>query len=86
MTKEHLRSVRDATPFVPFTIRLADGRSFLIQHRDYLSLPPAEHGGRIAVVYNATGNGFSLVDSLLVTEVTVDGHPAGTNGHSAANQ
>jgi hypothetical protein len=84
MTKEHLRQVRDANPFSPFTIRLADGRDFRIHHRDFLSIPP-DGAGRIAVIYQS-GGAFSLVDLLLVTEVSVEPQPNQTNGHSPTNQ
>jgi hypothetical protein len=68
MNVEHLRSLRDANPFVPFTIHLADGRSHRVVHRDYLSMSP---GGRTVIVYHGD-EAFSLVDMLLVTEVAVD--------------
>lgn len=42
MTLDQMRSVRDAIPFRPFTIQLADGRSFRIQHRDFLSVSQAD--------------------------------------------
>lgn len=82
MTKEHLRNVRDANPFQPFTIRLADGRHFRIHHRDFLSLPPAEGPGRVAIVHASDGN-FGLVDLLLVTELSVESLPTQTNGQAA---
>lgn len=37
---EKLRSLWHATPFVPFTIHLADGRSFEVPHPDFFLLPP----------------------------------------------
>jgi hypothetical protein len=83
MTKEHLRNVRDANPFRPFTIRLADGRDFRIHHRDFLSLPP-EGAGRVAVIYQV-GGAFSLVDLLLVTEVSVEALPAQANGEPTSS-
>src|SRR5436190_21908584 len=48
MTIEQLRAAREANPFRPFTIDLADGRSLPVPHRDYLSMSP---GGRTAIVY-----------------------------------
>lgn len=84
MTKEHLRAVRDASPFQPFTIYLADGRKLEINHRDFLILPP-EGAGRTAVVYHPpNGRTMSLVDLLLVTEVEVPAPAAGTNGQPHA--
>ena len=36
MTAEQVRAMRNAHPFRPFTIHLADGRSFTISHRDFV--------------------------------------------------
>jgi hypothetical protein len=47
MTIEKLRAVLLATPFRPFTIRMADGRSFPIPHPDFLFITPA---GRTVIV------------------------------------
>jgi hypothetical protein len=71
MTSEQLRSVRDASPFQPFTIHLADGRALRVRHRDFVSLSPS---GRIIIVYDADET-FSIVDLLLVKELTVEGSP-----------
>ncbi len=68
MTGEQLRSLRDAHPFVPFTIRLADGRTHHIGHRDFLLVPPV---GRTAIVYHPDET-FSVINILLVTELTTD--------------
>lgn len=79
MTADQLRSTRDANPFRPFTMRLADGRYFRITHRDYLSMSP---GGRIVIVYDADDS-FSILDILLVTELTVEGSPVPPDGEAA---
>jgi hypothetical protein len=68
MTTEQLRAAREATPFRPFTIHLADGRHLRVPHRDYLSLSP---GGRTVIVYQ-TGEAFSIIDLLLVTELAFE--------------
>lgn len=75
MTLEHLRSVRDASPFVPFTIYQADGRLHRVPHRDFLSLPPS---GRMIIVHHPDES-FSLIDLLLVTELRVDPVPVATS-------
>jgi hypothetical protein len=41
MTIEQLQRVHQAYPFVPFTIRMADGRSFYIGKREWLSHSPS---------------------------------------------
>jgi hypothetical protein len=65
VTAEQLRTTRHASPFQPFTIRMADGRQFQIPHPDFLSMSPT---GRTAVVYHADGSA-SIVDLLLMTEL-----------------
>ena len=73
MTIQELRKVHQATPFRPFTIYLADGREFLIPHRDFLSQSPV---GRTVIVYNADGS-FDILDLLLVTDLKVSPPPSG---------
>jgi hypothetical protein len=68
MTIEQMRATREANPFRPFTLRLADGRSFRVPHRDYLSMSP---GGRTVIIYQADES-FNILDLLLVTELTMD--------------
>lgn len=68
MYVEHLRALRDANPFQPFTIHMADGWSHRVIHRDYLSLSP---GGRTVIAYHGD-EACSFVDMLLVTEISVD--------------
>jgi len=67
MTAEQLRTMREAHPFRPFTIRLADGRAFSVPHRDFVSQSP---GGRTIIVYGSNES-FSILDLLLVTELKV---------------
>lgn len=76
MTAEQLRGAREASPFQPFTIHLADGRSHRVPHRDYLSMAPV---GRTVIVYGE-GDSFSILDLLLITEVTVDTPAGNVNG------
>lgn len=80
MTAEQLRTLREANPFRPFTIHLADGRTLPVPHRDFVSQSPS---GRIIIVYRPDDT-FSMVDLYLVTELEVqastgsDGAEAGT--------
>jgi len=69
MTIEQLRRLHQATPFQPFTIYLADGRSFFIPHREFLSHTPS---GRTVVVTNPDET-VDILDLLLVTDLKV--HP-----------
>ena len=79
MTSERLRAVRDASPFRPFTVLLADGRSLRVPHRDFLSVSP---GGRTVIIYQAA-EAFSVLDLLLVTELAAEGSQAPTDGEPA---
>ena len=65
MTTEQLRSAIRSTPFRPFTIRMADGRTFSIAHPDFISTSPA---GRTVVIYHPDDSA-SIVDLLLMTEI-----------------
>lgn len=69
MTAEQLRAMREANPFRPFTIHLADGRTLPVPHRDFVSQSP---GGRTIIVYQSVdAEAFSIVDLYLVTELEV---------------
>ncbi len=68
MSIDELRKLREANPFLAFTIRLADGRSYRINHRDYLSISPV---GRTVIVYGEDG-GFDILDALLITVLSVE--------------
>jgi hypothetical protein len=67
MTAKEFRTVGEAVPFRPFIIHLADGRSFLVPHRDFISQSPS---GRTIIVYRSDDS-FSIVDLYLVTELEV---------------
>jgi hypothetical protein len=73
MTVEQLHNAHRATPFRPFTIRLADGRSFLVRHPDFLSRSPS---GRTIIVHG-DNDSYSVLDLLLVTKLEF---------HATANQ
>lgn len=67
MTAEQFRAMREANPFRPFTIHLADGRTLAVPHRGFVSQSPP---GRTIIVYHS-GEAFSVVDLYLVTELEV---------------
>ena len=68
MTVEEFRTAREANPFRPFIIHMADGRSYPVPHRDFVSQAPG--GGRTIIVYRQD-NSFSILDLYLVTELEV---------------
>ena len=81
MTIEQLRLAREANPFRPFTAHLADGRSHRVPHRDWLSMSP---GGRTVIVY-VSEEGGSIIDSLMITELSFDIMPANAVVQSEAS-
>jgi hypothetical protein len=76
VTIELFRATQKAQPFVPFTIRLADGRKYDIDHPDFVSSHPQ---GRTIIVYKPGENGdLELIDLLLVVGLEV--HYSRRNG------
>ncbi len=67
MTTEHLRSVLRASPFLPFIIRMADGRTFHVPHPDFVWIRPSSD---IAFIHNSDES-YSIVDLLLMTELEI---------------
>ncbi|MGE3808356.1 MAG: hypothetical protein AB7K24_27150 [Gemmataceae bacterium] len=77
MAAADFRTLREATPFRPFTIHLADGRRLEVPHRDFASQSPS---GRIIIVYRPDDT-FSIVDSMLVTELEVHTNGSGESAN-----
>lgn len=68
MAVEQLKLAHCAAPFRPFTIRMADGRTFPMAHPEFLSRSPS---GRTVIVQY--GNDvYSVLDLLLMTEIEFD--------------
>lgn len=65
MTIQQLRAAYRAAPFRPFTLHMADGRSFHVPHPDFLSMSPT---GRTVIIYQENEE-FSILDLLLMTEI-----------------
>lgn len=65
MNLKTLREMRDAAPFKPFEIQLADGRSLLVATADHLFFIPDSR--EFLVVLPA--GGFRIVDSSHVVSV-----------------
>jgi hypothetical protein len=75
MTIQQLRAAHRATGFRPFTIHMADSRSFHVPHPDFLSMSPT---GRTVIVYQQDDE-FSILDLLLMTEIHMDQNTASRN-------
>ncbi len=69
MSLEELRRCIVASPFVPFTLNIADGRRIPVVGRDFILIPPEK--GRTVVVYQK-GASFDLLDSMLITGVSFE--------------
>ena len=61
MTTDQLTNLINARPFVPFTIRTADGRQISVTHPENILY----RGGRIAVV-SKNPDAVEIIDLLLV--------------------
>jgi hypothetical protein len=75
MTIEQFRATLHQLLFRPFTIRMADGRSFDVSHRDFIAHSPS---GRTVIIVQ-DDESYSVLDLLLMTEVEVhaaNGRPA----------
>ena len=68
MTAAPIRELLRNMPFVPFDLHLANGKVVHVQHPDFASLEPA---GRVLIVWRQNGEGFEMIDTLLVNNVTV---------------
>ncbi|MGE0481641.1 MAG: hypothetical protein AB7Q17_14340 [Phycisphaerae bacterium] len=66
MTIERLREAARATPFKPFSISLADGRTVLVPHPECIRVPPEAQ--RTFVVVQGEES-YSIIDLLLVTSL-----------------
>jgi len=62
-----LRELREARPFMPFTMTLADGRKLNVPHNEFLSFFPS---GRSAILTHADDS-FTLIDLLMIMTVDV---------------
>jgi hypothetical protein len=69
MTIEKFRELLHASPFVPFTIRLADDRQIPVTHSDFVASSPT---GRVACVFHGPGDASTFVDVLLVTALEMN--------------
>jgi hypothetical protein len=69
MSVEELRKCIVASPLVPFTLNIADGRRIPVIGRDFIFVPPEK--GRTVLVYQRNGE-FDLLDALLITGISFE--------------
>jgi hypothetical protein len=72
-----IREALRREPFEPFVIRLADGRSLPVPHRDFVALT----GHRIIVVADDEVGSWSVIEPLLI--VSLDYRAARSGNHVA---
>ena len=63
-TRDQVRTAMRAQPFRPFAVRLADERTFRVDHPEFIAVSP---NGREMAIYD--NEGMSLIDMMLVAEV-----------------
>ena len=73
--KADIHKLVHASPFVPFTIHLADGGQLRISTIDHIAVPPA--GGRIFVF--GDDEHYDVISALMITRITVDREAASSN-------
>ena len=65
---DDIRKLAHASPFVPFSIHLADGGSLRVPTVDHIAVAPA--GGRVVVF--GDDDSYDVLSSLLISRITVD--------------
>jgi len=63
MTSEEIRRALRDEPFTPFTIVTSSGRSYAVDHPEFVAIAPE---GRIIAVYSKDEHAFAQVDLRLV--------------------
>ena len=61
-----IRDLRDQTPFRPFEIHLADGRSLIVVTADHIIISPTNQE---FALYQADGT-LNVVDASMITSIT----------------
>jgi len=66
MTPDQIRRLYEATPFRPFRVHTANGKSIDVPHPDFMHLSPT---GRRLIVDDANDDCSEIIDVLLVTSL-----------------
>ena len=72
MTTTELKKLKDAEPFRPFTMHLADGGEVTVKHPDFLAYSRRTY--RASIGYE--DGDFDIVDLLLVSRLSVKETPS----------
>lgn len=65
-TIEQIRDAMHRAPFSPLTVRLIDGRSFVVRHPDFIAVSPEPRGRGVLIFDDARVN---TIDALMVVSV-----------------
>ena len=82
MTGEQVRSLVMATPFRPFRVHMANGKSVDVPHPDFVNVSPT---GRMLIVYQSDES-FEMIDVLLVTSFETFGKNGARKGRRKKSQ
>ena len=64
-----IRRLIDATPFVPFTIHAANGRTFRVPMVDHIAVPPS---GRPVFIFGDGNGDYEVLSPLLIAQPRVE--------------
>jgi hypothetical protein len=67
-TIEQVRDAMHMQPFRSFTVKLVDGRSYVVKHPDFIAVPELPRG-RNLVIHDKEG--MHLIDLNLIVEVHI---------------
>jgi len=81
-----IREAMRQQPFVPFQLRLADGRAVLVRHPEFIAISP---NNRRIVVFPHPEDAMMIIEPLLIVSMdfvpTTGAAPPGSNGSSGAS-
>ncbi len=66
MTAKQVREMYEATPFRPFRVHTASGKSADVPHPEFMYLSP---NGRRLVIESNDGDAFEIIDVSLITSL-----------------
>jgi hypothetical protein len=83
MTIDEIRQLLIRNPFEPFTIHLADGRSFEIVNRDFLLLPRDRN---TSIIFALPGGQFEWIYVKQITSISSTGLIPAERGQSRSEE
>lgn len=70
-TMNQLRDAMHAQPFVPFAVRLTDGRTYTVRHPDFVAIPASVRGREMTLYAEPSDREPEMhrIDVALITEI-----------------